>query len=156
MSADCRALAAETGAPEFVADQNCVVAGGALLGSEGTPVRRTHTEHREKGCGDGRAAKTRCLACARQRGLHLIEGCDRFDRAGESPVLQEVRFIHPRAIDERPTLGFVRDDHQPIGIVERQWSHEDAVDDGEHRRGRADSQRKRADRNGGESRRTTE
>ena len=72
-------------------------------------------------------------------------------KAGKRPrrpaVVLEIEIRHP-AIALRALAS--ADDHDAIGIVERQAANQDGVDEREHRRVDADAQRQRDDGDGGE------
>jgi hypothetical protein len=92
------------------------------------------------------------LARARQFVLLRAIGADARQRPLQDREVDEVRGRHADFVENRPAKPFV-DQHEPFGFHVSERTQQNGIDETEYRAVRADAERQRDDRNGGEHRR---
>jgi hypothetical protein len=142
--------------PHAVAEYDDARAAGRLLiiGEAATLGRRNAEDAREvRRC--HRADDFCRLTSTGQRHAVAPKARERCEgTAVRGAQLEERAIAHHSRPTARHRLGQMREKHELFWVVERQWPQENAVDDREHRRRRADSERERQRRNDGERRRS--
>jgi hypothetical protein len=146
--ADDRGIGREAAAPEPRAeDRDRRGVDGVFLGAERAAGERRDAERAKVLGRDDLAVKMLGIALAARRDQRRGERRDVIERARRGLQRLDVR---PRPAKPRPAvtrrdLG-VEEDDETIRIGERQRPQQRAVDDAEHRRGRADAEGERRDR----------
>ena len=122
-----------------------------LVGVEGPPQNRLHTQHREEIVGHERHPGAFCpIAEIRHHRCTRIERHQPGERVIETPVVQVLR-VTERHVDA-PVCHPCAQIEKPVGFVNRQRLQERAIDPSEDRRRRAKAECQRQDGRSGEAR----
>ena len=148
---DDPAVGAEPAPPQrFAEDDHPRAAPLLIVRLQVSPDQRRDAEHAKERRRDGAAAQQLGISLAGERGGRAVEGADRFEalRALRPGQIVERRDPH------RAGVGMVLEQlDEPVWLRVRQRAQQDGVGDAEDRGARADAERERQDRGGGDHRR---